>query len=610
MCHWLRQCLWSQGIPTLAKPVAHVQYAAFPLEESGLAPGMELLSANRWFALTLIAGLGIGAVVFRRLRGQPRAPRWLAAVAPSLIGVCLLALATLAVRAPHTSWNATRLAPLVGLKYGYPLYCSVDHGPILPTIYPPGAYLPYAPALLASTPTAAVLIGTTLSMVYFLFPPALILLAGSGRRAATDPGALGACRSGHIAIGLWGWCCFAGLALRSPATRDQLACVHADAPCLAAMGMACAWLYLAKRPPRTAALLGSAVFAVLAVWCKQTAVPVLAALPLYVLLTWGWRPCALYTLLAALAGSLIGLAMVLWIGFDVLRWHLITIPASQGFDPPGIRGLGAAAAKMAGQSWPLWVALAAILIVQCGPRALRSGGIRAWLAGNRWAIFPWLGLFLLPTGLLGMAKIGGDINSLHSVYFWLCGVVVFAVETARGATRSTVRPFASRTHNWIWQGVVLLTLLPIAWGSLRMVRGALDLPTRLRQLSTNPQQVAYEFAKAHPRQGFFPWNPLSTLMADGKLYHHDYAVLDWDYAHRPPSRARLEPDMPAAMQWIIIQPTEREKFFYRAFPEFSQAVKLPGLPRWPAFAREGGEGAAKGGGGQEEKASSGTPRTQ
>jgi hypothetical protein len=135
--------------------------------------------------------------------------------------------------------------------------------------------------------------------------------------------------------------------------------------------------------------------------------------------------------------------------------------------------------------------------------------------------------------------------------------------------------------------------LPMAWGSLRLVWFALDLPARLRQLPNNPQQAAYEFARAHPRQAFFPWNPLSTLMADGKLYHHDYAVWDWDLAHYPPSRARLAADMPPAMRWIIIQPTEREKFFYRVFPEFSRPVKLPELPRWPAF-EQGGAAKAEG----------------
>jgi hypothetical protein len=42
--------------------------------------------------------------------------------------------------------------------------------------------------------------------------------------------------------------------------------------------------------------------------------------------------------------------------------------------------------------------------------------------------------------------------------------------------------------------------------------------------------------------------------------------------------------MPSALRWVVIQPPERDKFFNRAFPEFSRPVKLPGLPRWPAFA--------------------------
>jgi hypothetical protein len=62
-------------------------------------------------------------------------------------------------------------------------------------------------------------------------------------------------------------------------------------------------------------------------------------------------------------------------------------------------------------------------------------------------------------------------------------------------------------------------------------------------------------------------------------------VADWVYAHHPPTRARLEPDLPSAMRWMIIQPIEAQKTIRRVFPEFSRRVKLEGLPRWPAYAK-------------------------
>jgi hypothetical protein len=524
-----------------------------------------MFSGNLWFAWALLPGLGIGVFCFFHWRDRQGIQRWATALLPCLMSVCLLSLATQWVRAPANSWNGTRLAPLMGLKYGYPLYSTIDRGPILPTIYPPGAYLPFAPALLASTPTAAILIAETLVMVYFFLTPSLVLLAGSGQQP------------GWVVTGLWGWCCFAGLALRNATTSYHLSSVHADAPCLAAMGMACALLYLSKSAPGWKTLLGSATCAVLAVWCKQTALPVLVALPLYILLAWGWRRCVVYTLLIAVVGALVSAAFVLAIGADVLRWHLITIPGSHSFDPPGLRGIWEAAAKAAPLIRVPCVLMAGIVIVQCWPRVGRAASSQAWLAENRWAIFLWLGVFLLPTGLLGLAKLGGDVNNLHCTYFWICAIVAFVVETVRA------EPSAERALPWVRPAVLLVMLGLTTWGGLRMVRGGLDLPDRLRQLPINPQQAAYAFAKAHPQQAYFSWNPLSMLLAEGKLYHHDYAVADWVYAHHPPSRARLEADFPSAMRWMIIQPIEEQKYLRRVFPEFSRRVKLDALPRWPAF---------------------------
>jgi len=128
-------------------------------------------------------------------------------------------------QAPSLSENDHRLAPTFALAHGYRLYYGVREGPVLSTIYGPVTALAYAPALLASTPMAAVRLATVISILLFFVP---MLLAA---------------RKGSPAFGWQEYVCVLGLAASLTSLSTSLSMssvlVHADAPALAAGGLAC-----------------------------------------------------------------------------------------------------------------------------------------------------------------------------------------------------------------------------------------------------------------------------------------------------------------------------------------------------------------------------------
>src|ERR1700722_14856945 len=81
--------------------------------------------------------------------------------------------------APSIIENDHRLAPTFALAHGYRLYYGPHQGPVLSTIYGPVVAIAYAPALLASTPMAAVRLATVITIILFLLP--MFLVAGTGK---------------------------------------------------------------------------------------------------------------------------------------------------------------------------------------------------------------------------------------------------------------------------------------------------------------------------------------------------------------------------------------------------------------------------------------------
>ncbi len=172
----------------------------------------------------------------------------------------------------------------------------------------------------------------------------------------------------------------------------------------------------------------------------------------------------------------------------------------------------------------------------------------------------------------------GDINAFSlTLYFWALGVTQLSLHSI-----SVGRPRAKRVSLAIT--IVFLSGLVAGQGWPVFQHG---LKRLLGILPENPQQIAFNFARQHPGEAYFPWNPLSTLMAEKKLYHFEPALGDWAMAGYPINQTRYAGYVPNGMRYVAYAPNNEFPHLITEhyLPAFSQRVSVPDLPGWLVYAR-------------------------
>jgi hypothetical protein len=266
-----------------------------------------------------------------------------------------------------------------------------------------------------------------------------------------------------------------------------------------------------------------------------------------------------YVLLLAAVGVPASVAFLYWFGEPML-FNMVYVAAGHPWLKPGLGGLAATVWLLLRNVWEI-LALAGLglAVVLLNRSASEARGAASWLPPLLAAVF------VLPTGALGANKLGGLFNSFHSVYYFIAATAALFT----GARRSP----AARALAW----VLCLAGILAAWHSGRCAIWA-NPP-----LWRNHQQVAYELALRRPGEVYFPWQPLASLLAEGKLYHFEYGVFDRVLGGYPPTQEHLRANLPPAVRWIATSHEARWMFTF--FPEFSEEVQVPELPGFAVRAR-------------------------
>ncbi len=482
----------------------------------------------------------------RRLRTRPRAERVAAFCLPLFFFAVVWISAGLLIEAPWHSWIASRLSVSATLLEGYELYRGLGEGPLNGWVYPPPFVLFFLPVMLVRDLTAAIYLGSVLNMAWGLVP-LFVLTRRSGGAGLTG-----------AALFALAW---AGLLISQP-TRQILGGVHVDAMTVGLGLLSCSFLIgdgaAGTGSPQRRRLLAAAVLAVASCWTKQVEAPLILVQLAYLGLVRGRRAFLTYFAYASLATLLLGGLFALAFGARDMFFNILVVPSSHPYYPfaPVLREMLRVHAP-----WAVLIALSGVLLArrrEC-----------AWL--DEPYVLPLLvSMFMLPITFFARAKYGGSINSYHALPYLIAACALALLRLVQGL---------GMRARWSLIGALGLAALPLL--SFQRARQAYLL---LDEIAENPQAKAYRFARAHPEEVYYPWFPLVTLRADGKLYHFECGVHDRKLAGYEIDDEQVRAGLPARLRYVVYEPGSVQEMLEH-LPEFSRRTELAELPGWSAYMR-------------------------
>ncbi|MEM1170762.1 MAG: hypothetical protein AAGJ08_17195 [Cyanobacteria bacterium P01_H01_bin.35] len=549
--------------------------------------------------LSLLASLAFGVWIFKKLPQWNSIDRYFTAAIPTVTFIFIVFVLIRILDAPFEDWNAIRLAPTFALTHGYQLYYGADTGPILNTIYGPITALAYLPTTLAISPTGAVMMGAFISAAFFFIPILWLVVC----EIHESQKVMSLNRSYKLLLFTYAFYAFISFFFFSFLSSLYFSAfnIHADAIALGLGAAACGFLYCRKHKDSLLSLLLSAIMIVLAIWAKQTALPLLIALPTYVLLADGRRCFKLYLLCIVISGLTISALLLTIFNPEYTFFNMLTIPGQHPWRVPGylsdtqVIALVASGKKVpGGKILPLLKAGIEMIFVCLVPAFIifwrfryqflflptTFDRITGWLRYNRWSMLLIVAFFMIPTSLLGRVKVGGAINAFSFTLYFLAASATLAVFRLILDSGSINTSFSK-----LFTPLKFLTLALVITFFLNGIQLIGMLYPRLQKLPNNPQQVAYNYARHHPGEAYFPWNPLSSLMAEGKLYHFEYALEDRLLAGYPVNKENFKSYIPSNIQLLAFS-NRNDGYVKQFLPEFSRQVKVDELPGWTVYMRE------------------------
>ncbi len=517
--------------------------------------------------LTLLA-VAIGLGVYRFCtRGGAAADRLLLAATPFILIVFLVGVAATSQYARMLDWNNARLAPAVALGYGYKLYYPATSGPVLNHIYTPISALVYYPATLANHPDAALVCAAAISTLLYLAPIVAIVLATTRANAVNR---------WQLVLLL---VCFSWAVSRLIPSLDSTM-IHADAPAISFAGFACFFTIRSLRRVKHGSKLSfnlvlGCLFATLSFWSKQTMVPLLVTIPVWLFVTIGIRRAA-ETALCLLLMSLAALVLVsLHVPLETFFFNIVEIPSQHPWHGDSAWQLVKEFLHL--EQFVIWLCVVPILAIVVWTTRRADGRLwqlRRLCRENPWTLIVLAALFTFPTCVLTKVKVGGTANAFApaSYLFLLANVWILS------RSWSFQRPIPIGDCGKMTVTVLALLLALVV---------SQDFASRLRySFQPSRTEIAYDFIVSQPHTAYFPWHPLAHLMVEDRLYHFDYGLYDRYLAGHSVDPSHLLAGIPQNATLLCFPPQNDTPEHDRVLREmFPRRVDIESLPGWECYER-------------------------
>jgi hypothetical protein len=186
---------------------------------------------------------------------------------------------------------------------------------------------------------------------------------------------------------------------------------------------------------------------------------------------------------------------------------------------------------------------------------------RSWMRANPWLMLVATALVLGPSSILGYVKIGGYVNNFSLTHFFLAMLVAVLLIRVYERALALAPPLAP----FLLSLACIGALWPLSQQFLQK-RVQEENFVVIAKARANEQELAYNFARQNPGVAYFPWNNLSTLLAEGKLYHFAWGYQDREEAHSPPSHEQIRAHLPEKVQVIGFGPRHQDELTLKYLP--------------------------------------------
>jgi hypothetical protein len=211
--------------------------------------------------------------------------------------------------------------------------------------------------------------------------------------------------------------------------------------------------------------------------------------------------------------------------------------------------------------------------------ASRKDRVIMFARANPWIMFVIAAVFFLPSALLGFLKVGGYVNNFSLVHVFVALTAsallirLYAqIRSPMSASDSTFiqRPIApAMARTIVLAGLALLVLWEWPDVLLKPKRAA-AMYAVIADPWTNQQETIYDFAKSRPGIVYFPWNTLSTLLAERRLYHFEWGIHDRYEAGINPTYEQIIKHIPPNIHYVAYGPLHQgEETWQRWFGKWT-----------------------------------------
>jgi hypothetical protein len=434
------------------------------------------------------------------------------------------------LNAPSFVWNEVRLARSMALLHGFSLYLDRDAtGPVIGTLHTPVGHCIYLAVAGLHSPTNALLAGSLLSLLLVLAPLGRVLLrAAEGARDRL-----------LVAMAAFLFCGF--LIMQAPGAFHVASMIHIDAAAVAFATSACGMFCNPRKPITAPQVWLAGVGCVLAVGSKQTLAPIALAMALFLGAGAGAKLLAHFGAAILLGGAVLLAAILLLVPAHAFLFNTVTLAAHRPLKDGYIELLVDSYRAGKQDALPALFPMSILAVFQC-VAADRRPGLREVFLANRWLAFALCAAALIPVTAKAIATAGSDVNHLGSVLYFLFVAAGLAIE------QCLIGPGNSFLRGAGWMCAALGILFGIAPGA------AFSLPSRLRGVRQNAPETALHYELRHPGQAYFPYNPMATLLSNGRAYHVDFSVYDREIAGYPLTSRQFEAGLPSGFKVVAIPP--------------------------------------------------------